>query len=139
MTGGDFMARLFSGSSANLRSYFSHFGRGFLIIVAIIIIAGLAVAAYLVGDEDRQEASQPTTDQQQTSEATPSSPQPAPSTDSGAASQNQAPGTANTGPSTLINTGPDSKYGAVTALLAILVWAYLRSNKQLVQAQLKQI
>lgn len=122
----------------DIRAYFSYFGRGFLIILGVLIIGGLILFSYFYGDRARdEETASPAGQQQQDQEAAPS---PSSNTESPPATVqdnanmqdapesqvSQAPGS---GPQTVPNTGPED-YAWIAATLVLLAGWYWRKSKQ---------
>jgi len=126
--------------NTNFRAYFSHFRGPIIVTLAIVIIFGLILGVYLVGKSGREEKNQPQTTEQSTPVAEPAT---QPTTQEQSATDNQTSPSnneaqnplqstppPNTGPSEIINTGPED-YSFIVFGLLMAIWLYRWSKKSL--------
>ena len=127
----------------DLKSYTRYFGRGLLILAAVLVVAGLVLGTFFYGDRQRQ--SNQTTDQiagQATNEAGQVQVEnpPATSTAPEAAQPSPAaPSTSGTipsgGPTQVPVTGPEDFLLPACIGLAVLVYQHRRSRQRLAMAR----
>jgi hypothetical protein len=146
----------------NARAYVSYFGRGILLVVGVLVIAGVVIGTFMYGSKKRdevkpeqqtaQEQPQPTDNQDgaQPNQSNPGSSQPTqpgtqPQDSPGSTpaptqpSENRNNNQPVAGPEQLSNTGPrEWAVGLVVASLGVASFAYVRSRQALGRA-LRQI
>lgn len=134
--------------NSDFKSYFSHFRKGMLTILGMVLIAALIVGSFIYGNNERQREAEGNTQQTEQSvtqnEQATSEANQEPASSGSTASGNQSSGGSeervelpNNGPEAVAATGPEDWLAPLAGAVIYLMYRkYRQSQRELSQAQL---